>query len=117
MKCGPHYKELSGGCRETTNNRMELTAVIEGLKAVKRKNAEVNVFSDSSYVVKAVNLGWLADWAAKNFKKKMNRDLWEEFIKVSKGYTLTFNWIKGHAGHPENERCDALAVEQTKKFM
>lgn len=96
---------------------MELTAVIEGLKAVKRKNAVVNVFSDSSYVVKTVNLGWLADWVAKDFKKKMNRDLWEEFIKVSNGYTLTFNWIKGHAGHPENERCDALAVEQTKKFM
>ena len=117
LKCGPHYKELSGGCKETTNNRMELTAVIEGLKAVKRKNAEVNVYSDSSYVVKAVNLGWLADWVAKDFKKKMNRDLWEEFIKVSDGYKLTFNWIKGHAGHPENERCDALAVEQTKKFM
>lgn len=96
---------------------MELTAVIEGLKAVKRKNAEINVFSDSSYVVNAVTLGWLQDWVLKDFKKKMNRDLWEEFIKVSADYRLTFSWIKGHAGHPENERCDALAVEQTKKFL
>ena len=117
LKCGPHYKELSGGSESTTNNRMELTAVIEGLKAVKRKNAEINVFSDSSYVVNAVTLGWLQDWVLKDFKKKMNRDLWEEFIKVSADYRLTFSWIKGHAGHPENERCDALAVEQTKKFL
>lgn len=111
LRCGEHYKELSGGEPDTTNNRMELTAVIEGLKAIKWKNAVVHVYSDSSYVVKAVTEGWLDGWVRSGFKNKKNPDLWMEYYELAKGFRLTFHWIKGHAGHPENERCDALAVE------
>lgn len=117
LKCGQHYKELSGGFEMTTNNRMELLAVIEGLRAIKRKNAEVFVFSDSSYVVNAINKEWLQQWVACDFKKKKNRDLWEDFIKVSQGFRLKFTWIKGHAEQTENERCDALAVEAAMKYV
>jgi ribonuclease HI len=115
MKSGRHYKELSGGFRLTTNNRMELLAVIKGLEAIKKRGASVSVFSDSSYVVKAVNEGWLYKWKIKNFTKAKNPDLWRKFIEVSAGMNLKLVWVKGHAGHPENERCDRLAVEASLK--
>ncbi len=111
LKCGKHYKEISGGFRRTTNNRMELLAVIIGLEAIKRINAEVNVYSDSSYVVRAVNEGWLKKWLDKGLEKQKNPDLWERFVKIASLHRPRFFWVKGHAGHPENERCDRLAVE------
>lgn len=111
LVCGPHRKELSGGFSCTTNNRMELLAVIVGLEAIKRPNAQVNIYSDSSYVVKAINEGWLSNWLKKGLHKQKNADLWERFLRISSKHQLRFFWIKGHAGHPENERCDALAVE------
>ena len=111
LTCGPHRKEISCGYACTTNNRMELLAVIVGLEAIKRANAQVNIYSDSSYVVKAINDGWLANWQRKGLHKQKNADLWERFLQVASGHQLRFFWIKGHAGHPENERCDRLAVE------
>ena len=111
LKCGEHYKEISAGYACTTNNRMELLAVIVGLEALKRKNAVVHVYSDSSYVVKAVNEGWLQKWVLKGIEKQKNPDLWQRFLQIYKKHRVTFYWVKGHAGHPENERCDKLAVE------
>ncbi|MDO4212905.1 MAG: ribonuclease H [Bacteroidales bacterium] len=102
LVCGTHRKELSGGYRLTTNNRMELLAVIRGLEAIKWKDATVRIYSDSTYVVKTVTENW---------KRKKNQDLWARFDAVRAGFNLEFNWIKGHAGHPENERCDRLAVK------
>ncbi len=116
LKCGTHYKELSEGFEETTNNRMELLAVIVGLEAIKRENAEVIVYSDSTYVVKAINEGWVFGWEKKNFDKKANPDLWIRFLQIYRKHRVRFVWIKGHAGHPENERCDALAVAAASKF-
>ncbi|MEM9328790.1 MAG: ribonuclease HI [Bacteroidota bacterium] len=104
-------KELSEGFRNTTNNRMELLAVIKGLEAIKQDGWEVLVVSDSKYVVDAVEKGWLKNWVAKDFKGKKNRDLWERFLKVYYRHRVKFRWIKGHAGHSENERCDELAVD------
>ena len=110
LKCGEHEKEMSGGFALTTNNRMELLAVIKGLEAIRWPNAEVHVYSDSSYVVNAINKGWLDGWKKKGYAKVKNRDLWMRFDNVYRCHRVTFNWIKGHAGHPENERCDRLAV-------
>ncbi len=110
LKCQDKEKEISGGFALTTNNRMELLAVIIGLEAIRWENAEVQVFSDSTYVVNAINLGWLDSWESKGFKKVKNVDLWQRFIPLYRKHRVTFNWVKGHAGHPENERCDALAV-------
>ncbi len=111
LKCGSHRLELSKGYALTTNNRMELLAVIVGLEAITWKNAEVHVYSDSSYVVNAINEGWLEKWKKKGFKKVKNVDLWLRFAEVFSRHKVSFTWIKGHAGHPENERCDELAVE------
>ncbi len=115
LKSGSHYKELSGGFSLTTNNRMELLAVITGLEAIKKSRASIIVYSDSSYVVKAVNEGWLKKWQMKNFSKIKNPDLWKRFLEIYSKHNVKFVWIKGHAGHPENERCDALAVEASFK--
>ncbi|MBC6400843.1 MAG: ribonuclease HI [Ekhidna sp.] len=104
-------KELSEGFRMTTNNRMELLAVIVGLEAIKTPGWKVKVVSDSKYVVDAVVKKWLNGWVKKEFKGKKNRDLWERYLKASKGHDVTFQWVKGHAGHAENERCDQLAVK------
>lgn len=101
LVCGELRKELSGGFALTTNNRMELLAVIKGLEAVRWERATVHVYSDSTYVVNTVTLGW---------KRKKNHDLWARFDALASRFDLHFNWIKGHAGHPENERCDRLAV-------
>ena len=111
LKCGNLRREMSGGFSLTTNNRMELLAVIMGLEAIKWENATVEVWSDSSYVVKAVTEGWLPKWIATGFKKKKNQDLWLRFDAIYHRHSVTFHWLKGHAGHPENERCDRLAVE------
>ena len=113
-------KELCGGEPDTTNNRMELTAVIEGLKALKEPCA-VNLCTDSKYVCDSINLGWVEGWRARGWKKAdkkpaLNVDLWEQLLELLKTHRVTFNWIKGHAGHPENERCDKLAVEQYSKY-
>jgi ribonuclease HI len=111
MKYGHHIKELSDGFRLTTNNRMELLAVIIGLEAIKKNEIPITVYSDSKYVVDAIEKGWLWNWEKKNFKDKANEDLWKRYIPLHKKLKPKFIWIKGHAGHPENERCDQLAVE------
>lgn len=111
MMAKGHRKELSSGFRKTTNNRMELLAVIAGLEALKVTNAEVLVYSDSKYVVDSIEKGWLWGWVKKNFKDKKNRDLWERLIPAYKRNKVKFKWVKGHAGVPENERCDELAVQ------
>ena len=111
MLFGDLRKEISEGFRNTTNNRMELLAVIVGLEAVKNKELHIKVFSDSKYVVDAVNKGWLWEWEKKRFKKKKNVDLWIRFLEVYRKYSVKFIWVKGHANIPENERCDQLAVE------
>ena len=107
LRFGKHEKELSGGEAMTTNNRMELTAVIEGLKALKEP-CDVTIYSDSSYVVKAIN-EWLPQWVARNFKKVKNPELWKAYLEAAKPHKIKAVWVKGHAGHPENERCDELA--------
>jgi len=104
-------KELSEGFRMTTNNRMELLAVIVALETLKIENSEVTVYTDSKYVSDAVEKGWVFNWESKKFKKKKNPDLWIRFLKVYRRHKVKFIWVKGHANIPENERCDALAVE------
>jgi len=110
LEYNEHIKELSAGFKLTTNNRMELLAVIVGLEAIKNTGYEIMIFSDSKYVVDAVNQGWVFDWEKKNYKKKKNADLWRRFLKIYRKHVVKFTWIKGHAGHPKNERCDKLAV-------
>ena len=111
LKFGDKEKELSEGFRLTTNNRMELLAVIKGLEAIKKPGWKVKVTSDSKYVIDSVTKGWLNNWVAKGFKGKKNRDLWERYLKAAAAHEVKFVWVKGHAGHPENERCDQLAVQ------
>ncbi|MGE4586604.1 MAG: ribonuclease HI [Mangrovibacterium sp.] len=108
---GSYRRELSGGFRCTTNNRMELLAVITGLEALKLVPCRVTVYSDSRYVVDAVEKGWLAGWVMKGFKNRKNPDLWKRFLEVYRRHEVRFVWVKGHADIPENERCDRLAVE------
>jgi len=110
LKSGPHYKELAAGFRKTTNNRMELMAVIVGLEAIHKPGQEVVIFSDSKYVVDAVEKRWVFGWVSKGFAGKKNKDLWMRFLQIYKQHKVRFQWVKGHAGHPENERCDRLAV-------
>jgi ribonuclease HI len=114
LKYGNHRKELSEGFRRTTNNRMELLAVIAGLEALKREGLEVTIWSDSKYVVDAVEKGWLWNWLKKGFKGKKNVDLWRRFIPIYKKHRVRFKWVKGHAGNIENERCDRLAVSSAE---
>ena len=111
LKFGQHRKELSQGYIETTNNRMELLAVIIGLESLTMTDYPVVIYSDSKYVVDAINKGWLSKWQKTGFKKKKNVDLWQRFLPLQTKFDLKFQWVKGHAGHPENERCDQLAVE------
>ena len=110
LRAGKHYKELSQGFRLTTNNRMELMAVIAGLEQIKKPGSRVTVYSDSKYVVDAVEKSWIIGWQRKNFHKVKNPDLWKRFLMVLKQHQVKFVWVKGHAGHIENERCDRLAV-------
>ncbi|WP_297336773.1 ribonuclease HI [Algoriphagus sp.] len=111
LKFNKHRKELSEGFRLTTNNRMELLAVIRALQELKLTGIPVTIYSDSKYVVDAVEKGWLWGWQKKGFKDKKNPDLWLRYIPLHLKYKPKFVWVKGHAGNIENERCDQLAVE------
>lgn len=113
-------KELSGGEERTTNNRMELTAVITGLSALKEPCA-VTLYSDSKYIIDAIQKGWAKKWRANVWMRNakdpaLNPDLWEKLLDLLEKHEVTFVWVKGHAGHPENERCDQLAVQESQKF-
>ncbi len=114
LKVGKHRKEISMGFKRTTNNRMELMAVIKGLEAIKWENAKVKIYTDSRYVSDAVNKGWLWGWEKKAFRTKKNPDLWKQFLELYRKHNVEINWIKGHADIAENERCDSLAVEAGK---
>lgn len=114
-------KELSGGEAETTNNRMELTAVIEGLKALKEP-CKVKIVTDSQYVSNGISLGWAESWRKNGWRKKdkkpaLNHELWEELLNEIAKHEVTIEWVRGHNGHPENERCDKLAVAESQKFI
>ena len=114
-------KEISGGERETTNNRMELTAVIKGFECLKEP-CHVILTTDSKYVADSIQKGWAKSWQENGWRKAdrkpaLNPDLWEKLLELISKHSLTINWVKGHEGHPENERCDALAVEESKKFI
>ncbi len=111
MIAPPYRREISAGYRLTTNNRMELLAVIVALEALKFEGTDVTIYSDSKYVVDAIEKRWVFGWETKGFAKKKNPDLWVRFLKVYKKHQVKFVWVKGHAGNPENERCDFLAVE------
>ena len=120
LRYGTNERELSGGNPDTTNNRMELTGVIEGLKALKEP-CEVEVISDSKYVVDAIEKGWAKSWQANGWKKAdkkpaLNIDLWESLLELLGTHKVTFRWIRGHSGHPENERCDELATAYYKNL-
>ena len=115
-----YEKELSGGDASTTNNRMELTAFIEALGLLKEP-CEVRYCSDSQYVINGLEKGWAKSWRARGWKKAdkspaLNPDLWEKALELAEKHTITYVWVKGHAGHPENERCDRLAVAQMITF-
>ncbi|MDR6940838.1 ribonuclease HI [Mucilaginibacter pocheonensis] len=115
LRSGKHYKELSEGFRKTTNNRMELMAVIKGLEAIKTPNQQVMIFSDSKYVIDAIEKRWVNGWLQKGFAGKKNKDLWLRYLDISKQHQIKFTWVRGHNGHPENERCDELAVAAGKQ--
>jgi len=121
MIFGHHRKELSGGEPATTNNRMEIMGVIVGLETLKEP-CEVALFSDSRYVVDAIEKGWVTRWCANNWMRNkkepaLNVDLWERMLPLLALHNVTFHWVKGHASHPENERCDALAREAILQFQ
>ncbi len=114
-------REMSGGAAETTNNRMELTAVIEGLKALKEP-CRVTVVTDSQYVANGINLGWAESWKKNGWRKKdrkpaLNPELWDELLTLIVKHDVTIEWVKGHDGHPENERCDKMAVAESQKYL
>jgi len=115
LMSGPHRKELSEGFRKTTNNRMELLAVIIALKALKKPGSKVHIYTDSKYVSDAINLGWVFNWEKKNFKKKKNIDLWKRFLELYRKHNVSISWVEGHANIKENERCDELAVQASKQ--
>jgi ribonuclease HI len=115
---GNHRKEISGGFRLTTNNRMEILAAIAGLEAL-REPCRVTLYSDSQYLVNAMRMDWAARWRANNWmrnkrEKALNPDLWERLLRLSESLAVEFRWIRGHAGDPENERCDQLAMAAAK---
>lgn len=120
LRYGTYEKELSGGEKATTNNRMELTAVIKGLAAL-NETCEVCVTTDSQYVVNGIEKGWASSWKKNGWRKAdkkpaLNADLWDTLLNLTAIHTVTFHWVHGHQGHPENERCDALAVAQYKNL-
>lgn len=114
MKYKEQRKEMAYGFKLTTNNRMELIAVIVALESLKKENSDVIVYSDSKYVIDAINLGWVYNWVKKNFKDKANADLWKRFLEVHKKHHIKFMWVRGHASNKENNRCDELAVAASK---
>lgn len=120
LRFDKYEKELSGGENPTTNNRMELTAAIEGLAVLKEKCA-VTLYTDSQYVANGISKGWAKGWRKNGWKKSdkspaLNPDLWERLLELTEYHQVEIVWVKGHAGHPENERCDALAVAQSQRF-
>lgn len=115
MRFGEKKKEISAGFRKTTNNRMELLAVITALESLKTNKYPIHIYSDSKYVIDSITKGWLNNWVKKGFKDKKNVDLWKKYLKVAQPYQVIFHWVKGHAGNPDNERCDRLAVEKAEK--
>lgn len=115
LRSGKHYKELSEGFRKTTNNRMELLAVIKALEVLKSPGQTVVIYSDSKYVIDAIDKKWVYGWLQKGFKDKKNKDLWLRYLDISKQHNIKFIWVRGHAGHKENERCDELAVAAYKQ--
>ncbi len=114
LMSGKHRKELSEGFRLTTNNRMELLAVIKALEALKKPGSKVTIYTDSKYVADAVNKGWVFQWERNGFKKKKNPDLWKRFLEIYRKHDVRLVWVKGHNNITENERCDELAVEASK---
>jgi ribonuclease HI len=114
LQSGKHYKELSAGYRKTTNNRMELLAVIIALESLRFEGSRVKIFTDSKYVCEAVEKGWLFTWEKNRFKNKKNPDLWMRFLEVYRKHKVKIQWIKGHADNVFNEKCDLLAVEAAK---
>ena len=121
LRYGKNEKEISGGEKDTTNNRMELTAVIKGFEALKEP-CNVILTTDSKYVADAITNGWAKSWQQNGWRKAdrkpaLNTDLWERLLELIEQHNLTINWVKGHEGHPENERCDTLAVNESKKFV
>jgi ribonuclease HI len=117
LSAGKHYKELYQGFRHTTNNRMELLAVIVGLESLKKPGYEVLVVSDSKYVINSVEKRWVFQWEKKKFKGKKNPDLWKRFLNIYAKHNVSFKWVKGHAGHVENEKCDELAVMASEEHQ
>lgn len=115
LQAGKHYKELSQGFRRTTNNRMELLAVIVALETLKNKGSKAVVYTDSKYVCDSVEKGWVFAWEKVRFKKKKNPDLWIRFLEIYRKHDIKFRWVKGHANIPGNERCDRLAVDASMK--
>ena len=120
LECEGHMKELCGGDANTTNNRMELTAVIEGLSALKYP-CEVTLISDSKYIIDAITNEWVYKWKENNWMrnkkdKALNPDLWEKLLEQIEKHNMNYIWVKGHAGHPENERCDEMAVLESQKY-
>lgn len=114
LKFAGKRKEISQGFIKTTNNRMELLAVIVGLESIKNKELQVNIYSDSKYVVDAINKKWLHSWVQASFKNKANIDLWQRFLRIYNAQKHNFIWVKGHASNIENNRCDELAVQASK---
>ncbi len=110
LKFNEKEKEISEGFRMTTNNRMELLAVIVALESLKSNQYPVHIYSDSKYVIDSITKGWVFNWLKTNFKGKKNQDLWLRYLAIAKNFNLDFHWVKGHAGHKYNERCDVLAV-------
>jgi ribonuclease HI len=115
LKFKQHRKEISGGFKRTTNNRMELLAVIVGLESVTSNELPVKVYSDSKYVVDSINLKWVFGWRKTGFKNKANVDLWQRFLRIYDSKKHEFIWVKGHADNIENNRCDQLAVAASKQ--
>ena len=114
MKFNDREKILTEGFRKTTNNRMELLSVIVALEKITTDKYPVEIYSDSKYVIDAITKGWVFNWVKTNFKGKKNEDLWKRFLEVENKFDITYHWVKGHNGHPENERCDQIAVESIK---
>lgn len=115
LRSGRHYKELAEGYRKTTNNRMELMAVIRGLESIKKPGQEVMIYTDSKYIIDSVEKKWVFGWVKTDFKGKKNKDLWLRFLDAYRQHHIRFRWVKGHNGHPENERCDELAVKASQQ--
>ncbi len=121
LRYGKYERQMSGGEKQTTNNRMELLAIISALKAL-NEPCKVFIHSDSKYVIDAVVLGWAKKWKANGWMRNkkdraLNVDLWEQLLKLLDKHEVEFEWIKGHSGHPENEKCDQLAVQESRKFL